>query len=79
MKKQQTIKTEKVVWAIVGVLLMLNLMSWWYVWSLKDVVDRSGASTVDNILQLSKKQWLLETCYEKNIRPCTEEAVKAQQ
>lgn len=73
MKKQ----TEKVVFITVIALLVLNLTSWWYVWNLRQDVDRSSTSTVDNIIQLNKKQVLLEKCYEHNIKPCTEEAAKA--
>ena len=76
MKKQQA---EKVVIITVIALVVLHVVGWWCIWNLRQDVDRSSASTVDNIIQLSKKQTLLETCYEHSIKPCTEEAVKALQ
>ena len=67
---------EKVIFMAAVFALLLSVGAWMYAFKMRDDVNRSSESMVQNIIQLNNKQSLLETCYEHNIKPCVEETAK---
>jgi hypothetical protein len=73
MKK---LSMEKVIFIMSVFALLLSVGAWMYTLKMREDVDRSSESMVQNIIELNNKHSLLQTCYEHNINPCMAETAK---
>lgn len=77
-KKQKTRKFNKfsVLFVVAVAALLLALTALWSVWRLQHNLEMSAQSEFQNMIKENRRRFKFEFCYNHNIRPCDDIAIK---